>query len=283
MTLLTPITNAVVTVLQAGCEQQPDGDATIAVEGEVFSDDFVVVADPTTHAKVDPSWFDQGPLDVPAIAGIVSGGVVAVLIVAGCCIIWRGKRRRRAFLRNYDAKNGSPGKGWPSPIQTSNMKEVSDTPLSQKPLRTWDDSPQSSNAEQPFQRYFSPYSSQFNSPVSATDAQQQQWPVLGPNHAQHVQHLQQMHHQQLYQQHQQPQQYAPPPPHTMGEPIGVAIGSEHGSESSDSKGKTMQPTEEYEMHNVEHDRYRAEDESYFTHTRQYSGSYRSFSQRMHVA
>ena len=269
----------VITTLQAGCEQQPESGVTLGLDGDVFSTDFVTITEPTPRVTGDPSWYDQGPLDVAAKAGIVSGGVVVLLIMAGCCIVWRGKRRRKAFLRSYEARsNGGRGKGWPSPLQTTNMKEVSDTPLSQKPLRNWDESPMSAHSDQAFPRYFSPYSSQFNSPVSASEAQMPQWPVLGPQHAQHLQQLQQ---EQML---QQAQQRRGPSSQMTDQHIGLAIGGDDASDSSDSKGKVNVQVEAYEMQNVDHDERRmsprAEQESYFTHARQYSGSYRSFSERM---
>lgn len=232
----------------------------MAVDGDIFSTDYINVTDPTPRATVDPDWFDNGPLDVGAKAGIAAGGVVFILIIAGCCVVWRGKRRRRAFLRNYEARQGNR-KGWPSPLVTSGMKEVSDTPLSQKPLRNWNDSPQSSQSEQHFPRYFSPYSSQFNSPVSASDGQQPQWPPLNPQ--------------------QQMQQQA------MNHNIGLALGGDDSSVDNGAKGKERQ--ESYEMHHVDPG-YNGEDhfsspssdqQSYFTHGhgRTYSGSYRNFSAR----
>lgn len=187
---------------------------------------------------------------------------MVILFIAGCCIIWRGKRKRRAFLRNYEAKQGR-SKGWPSPIQTSGMKEVSDTPLSQRPLRAWDDSPMSQQSDQAFPgRYFSPYSSQYNSPVSASDAVLfgQQWPAGA-------------HPQPQQQQFQQQQQ----------QNIGLAL----GGVDTDSKGKDR-AEEAYEMQFVDngyHDERSTPPgseprEDYFTHrqhSRTYSGSYRNFS------
>jgi len=256
-----------VTTLQAGCEQQPADGVTVAIEGNVFSTETVTVADPSSQAKIDPAWFDDGPLNVGAKAGIAAAGVVVILSIAGCCIVWRGKRKRRAFLRNYEAKQGR-SKGWPSPIQTQGMKEVSDTPLSQRPLRAWDDSPMSQQSVGEFPgRYFSPYSSQYNSPVSASDAvlMGQQWPAAAyPQPQQHQ-----------FQQQQQQQQN-----------IGLALGGV--DTGSDGKGKTA--TEEYEMQFVDngyHDHNGMspvgageQREDYFTHRqheRSYSGSYRNFS------
>jgi len=251
----------IVTALQAACQQQPQEGVNLGIDGEIFSSVTVNITDPEPRATVNPEWFDQGPLNIGAIAGIVAGGVVVILTVAGCCIIWRGKKRRRAFLRDYDVKK----KNWPSPIQT-HMKEVSDTPLSQRPLRSWDESPASAQSEQPFPRYFSPYSSQYNSPVTGNDAVQaygNAWPAS-------QQHMQQ----------EAPQQ-------NMPRNIGLALG---GNESSSAVDKTSSSVEAYEMQYVDSNRQMgdgristpgSEQESYFTQQRgrTYSGSYREFSYR----
>ncbi|KAK5993334.1 hypothetical protein PT974_06763 [Cladobotryum mycophilum] len=140
-----------VTVLHAGCKQKPEPGVTVAVSGNIFSNDTVEVSTPTPSAKVDPTWFDNGPLTLSA------------------------KKKRRAFLKNLEvqyasAKNG----GWPSPQPPH--RETGETPLSQRPLRGWDDSPMTMTTEKNFPRYFSPYSSQYNSPVSALEGQQMAWP-----------------------------------------------------------------------------------------------------------
>ena len=62
--------------------------------------------------------------------------------------------------------------------------QPSETPLSQRPLRGgWDDSPMSATVEGSRSpgRYFSPYSSQFSSPVSAAEQQgHMPWPDMAP-------------------------------------------------------------------------------------------------------
>jgi hypothetical protein len=123
---------------------------------------------------VDPSWFDQGPINLGAKVGIAIGGVVVLLMALGCFVVWRGKRRRRAFLRTIGMKPHGRN-GWPaSPPQPQG--EMFETPVSQRPLRGgWDDSPMSAHTDGTFPRYFSPYSSQYNSPVSAQDAPPTQW------------------------------------------------------------------------------------------------------------
>ena len=185
--LLTP--GQVVTALQAGCEQQPDGDLALGIDGDIFSSTPVEITAPTPHISVDPSWFDQGPLDVGAKAGIAAGGVVLVLAVAGFFIVWRGKRRRRAFLATLASSRPiQKGKGgWPSSPLARGPGEMGETPLSQRPLRGngWNDSPMTDATEQPYGRYFSPYSSQYTSPVNGSEAQGAQWPQSAAGRSQH--------------------------------------------------------------------------------------------------
>lgn len=252
------------TVLQGACDQQPELSYTVAIEGDIFSSTMVNVTSPTPKASIDPAWFDDGPLDLNAKAGIAAAGFVFILIIIGFCIIWRGRRRRRAFLRDYETK--FKRKNWPAPLQTQNMQETTDTPLSQRPLKFWDDSPASE--EQAFPRYFSPYSSQFSSPVSGTDAQpqNQQWP---------------------------PVQTTSVTPRS----IGLAFAGD-SPVNGDSKGK--QPEEAYEMHHVDsrHNNSKSnlssevggygfpaeatiastdQQQIQNSHGRRYSGSYRNFS------
>lgn len=166
------IYHAVVTVLQAGCEQKPLPGTTIAFDGEVFTNQHVNVSAPTPIAKVDPDWFDNGPINLGAKVGIAVGGFIFLLIIAGIAIVWNGKRRRRAYLKTLEIKY-TTNKGWPSPQSPLDHGE---TPLSQRPLRGWDDLPMTINTEKGFPKYFSPYSSQYNSPVSAQEVRQMPWP-----------------------------------------------------------------------------------------------------------
>ncbi|UNI18960.1 hypothetical protein JDV02_005189 [Purpureocillium takamizusanense] len=168
------------TALQAGCRQRPQPGIVLGLEGTLFSDDRVNVTAPSPTAVVDPAWFDQGPLNLGAKVGIAVGGFVLLISVIGCAIILNGKRKRKAFLRNLETQ--FPQKTWPSPIspRRADMSEAAtnqqhvragwdDTPLSQQPLRGWDESPMTGNTDKSFPRFYSPYSSQFNSPVSAHD------------------------------------------------------------------------------------------------------------------
>lgn len=125
----------------------------------------VNVTDPTPTATFAPTGL-TGPLDSGAIAGIVIGGLVVLLAIVGCGIVLNGKRRRKAYLRRREQVS----KNWP---QGPGGGEMFETPISQKPLRGWEDSPTSAATQTTFPPYFSPYASQYNSPVSA---------VEGPSH-----------------------------------------------------------------------------------------------------
>lgn len=218
VSLLTALT--VFAVLQAGCEQQPVPGVGLGLSGDVFSTDDVEVTAPSPTAAVDPNWFDHGPISLGAKVGIAIGGLILVLSIAGFCIVWNGKRRRRAYLRTLEKKYGN--QGWPSP---QNHAEMFETPVSQHPLRGWDDSPMSvqTEAEKLWPRYVSPYSSQYNSPVSGNEGPSMQWPAAALS----------------------PQRE-----------IGVALGGEDPTDKwaastlHEGKGKDKQP-ESYEMHNVD--------------------------------
>ncbi|KAF4469870.1 hypothetical protein FALBO_3218 [Fusarium albosuccineum] len=218
------------TVLQAGCEQKPEPGITVSIDGGVFSQDKVNITAPTPVATLDPDWLDQGPISLDAKVGIAAGGFALILAVIGFLIIWRGRRRRRAFLRGLETR--PRGKGWPTPLNTSN--DMRETPLSQKPFRSWDESPLSARSEKTFPRYVSPYASQYSSPVSATELKLAQWPVMAPS-------------PQMYMQAPMFQQQNQSSPH-----IGVALGGDESSiNTNSSKGKRKQE-EEYEMTPVEH-------------------------------
>lgn len=235
---------AVVTALQAGCEQRPQPGATLGLEGSIFSTDSVAITAPSPAASLDPAWFDQGPLNLGAKVGIALGGLVALLTLLGCAVVVNGKRKRKAFLRKLETQF-APQKGWPSPgaPQREDMSETpasqqplrgwDDTPVSQRPLRGWDDSPMTASTDRAFPRYFSPYSSQYNSPVSAHDAPNRPWPhaALSPLPCQQT--------------------------HEVGLVLGgddddaAAAGQWASPSVSPSEGKGKAREEAYEMHAVE--------------------------------
>ncbi|KAF6819776.1 lpxtg-domain-containing protein [Colletotrichum sojae] len=225
-----------ITILDAGCQQKPDPGQTISVEGSPFSKTRVNITDPTPTNTYVPN-YDNGPISLGGKVGIAIGGILLILAVAGFCVVWNGKRRRRAFLKKLEMKQKGPASGWPTPLNTAG---INGTPLSQRPLRSWDDTPNSSRptqgwdesplspqGEKQFPRYFSPYSSQYNSPVSGNEAQNMQWPIGDASNA-------------------QPRQT---------QEIGIALGgddpTEQGWQESSTKGKGR--SESYELREVDAD------------------------------
>lgn len=180
-----------IAMLQVGCDQKPAAGTTISVEGNIFSTTLMNGTTPT-QTSTWTNLYNNGPLSLGAEVGIAIGGLCFILAMAGFCIVCNGRRRRRAFLRTLEMRHTDSG--WPHPSTAAAMggaggvgatihrgTDMNDTPLSQKPLRGWDDSPLSAAASEPsYARYFSPYSSQFNSPVTGSDTpagmMAHQWP-----------------------------------------------------------------------------------------------------------
>ncbi|KAI1487284.1 hypothetical protein F5X96DRAFT_650667 [Biscogniauxia mediterranea] len=154
-------------ILSGACRLRLEPPATLPLQGQIFSTDLVNVTDPTptaTFAAVGST----GPLSNGEIAGVVAGGIVVLLVIVGCGVVLNGKRRRKSYLRKREQLR----KNWPSPQGGGEMFE---TPVSQRPLRggAWGDSPVSAataDGSYPYPRYFSPYTSQYNSPVSAAES-----------------------------------------------------------------------------------------------------------------
>ncbi|OTA98296.1 hypothetical protein M426DRAFT_17557 [Hypoxylon sp. CI-4A] len=159
-------------ILDGACRLKLEPPATLPLQGRIFSTDMVNITEPTPTATFASPGI-KGPLDSGAIAGIVVGGLVVLLALAGCGIVLNGKRRRKAYLR----RRSQVPKNWP-PAQGGGPGETYETPISQKPLRSWDDSPATATTQTTFPPYFSPYTSQYNSPVSAVEGPNQMaWPV----------------------------------------------------------------------------------------------------------
>jgi hypothetical protein len=163
--------NNYLTVLEAACEQMPAPGSTITISGDLFGTTpiAIVTAEPTYSSVPAP---DYGPISLGARVGIAFGGLALLLALAGVVVICNGKRRRRAFLRELEHRHGGPG--WPHPKSRyggGGSADMFETPVSQKPLRGWDnESPVSAHTDSgPYPRYFSPYSSQYNSPVTGPE------------------------------------------------------------------------------------------------------------------
>ncbi|KAK7706219.1 hypothetical protein SLS64_007557 [Diaporthe eres] len=280
-----------VALLQVGCNQKPVPGATVAVEGGIFSNTLLQEGTPTPIS----SWTgdgDSGPLSLGAKVGVAIGGLCFALVIAGFCIVCNGRRRRRAYLRKLEMRQKDAG--WPHPgggggggaagssggggggvIQRG--ADMNETPLSQKPLRGWDDSPLSATAtDTSYGRYFSPYSSHYNSPVSAAGTPAiaaQQWPSfhdhLSPqgyhdHHSPQGYHDPGQHHgfpssaQEKAMQDQHDAQAAGPSGHQPIH-IGVALGGDEPSLRTEPSNPSFRDhehradgaaPEEYELHEV---------------------------------
>ena len=211
----------VLTVLSAACEQQPLPGKAVGIKGDIFSTDIVNATNPTAIPTLSPDYFKEGSFGLGAKVGVALGSLAFLLVLAGFLVVCLGKRKRRAYLRQIESAGSGGGffsptpggsaaanahKSWAGQLGGSSGASGSgagnaasaaaarglfdDTPMSQKPLRGWDDSPLSATTEKGFPKYFSPYSSQFSSPVSASESTPQvPWPPGGslsppPQHGQ---------------------------------------------------------------------------------------------------
>jgi hypothetical protein len=194
-----------VIALNGACQQQPTPGHTVSLQGSLFSTTTVNVTSPSASPSgtYTPS---NAKITLGAKIGIAVGGLILLLSILGGCIIWRGKNRRRSFLLRHQQQTGyadwvaqqqnrstatTPGPGSMSQTAPGVGKDAEggvffDSPLSQKPLvsnMAWGEpgSPRRPEDESPAEKvYFSPYTSHYNSPVSATDQIQvvgQQWPL----------------------------------------------------------------------------------------------------------
>ncbi|KAK3377794.1 centromere/microtubule binding protein cbf5-like protein [Podospora didyma] len=192
--------NNFLTLLDAGCRQQPAHGSTLSVQNSPFGETPVVITTPQPTYAMTPAP-DFGPVSLGARVGIAFGGLAAILFILGVCIVCNGKRRRRAFLKDLEKRHAQ--QGWPNPnANHPNVRfagaEMFETPVSQKALRGWDESPVSAATEateRTMPRYFSPYQSQYNSPVSATDGgpsnAANSWPAFSPQQLTQLMHEQQ--------------------------------------------------------------------------------------------
>ncbi|KAK0728209.1 hypothetical protein B0T26DRAFT_163552 [Lasiosphaeria miniovina] len=265
-----------VTVLEAACEQQPPAGTVLSLQGGLFSNQPVVITTPAPTYSMAPAP-DFGPVSLGARVGIAFGALAFILALLGCCVVCNGKRRRRAFLRELEKRHAQ--QGWPNPNnQFATVGgaggEMFETPVSQKALRNWDESPISAGTERTLPRYFSPYQSQYSSPISAGDggpsaAANANWPALSP------QHLTQLMQEQQQQQQQMSAHGTPPPsfsqwPNTAQEKlmiqmqhherrqneiaIGIALGGDEASLRSKPSNNSINNSNGYPIENKGKDR-----------------------------
>jgi hypothetical protein len=181
------------TALDGACQQLPPAGHTLSLQGSLFSTTATNITSPTATpgSSYTPSASKVG---LGTKIGIAIACALLVFSIVGFCVIWRGKRRRRNLLLKHQQETGysawlavQQDRGSILSTQPRDMSEAGgsaisgkgafyDSPSSQRPLvsnipwhgsRREDDTPISAVSEKG--RQFSPYSSQYGSPVSATD------------------------------------------------------------------------------------------------------------------
>jgi len=181
------------TALNGACQQMPPTGQTLSLQGSLFSLTATNITSPTgtPNSSYKPSGSKVG---LGVKIGIAIGCSLVVLGIAGFCIVRRGRQRRRSLLLKHQQETGysawlsaQHNRGSVLSTQPRDMSEAGgsavsgkgafyDSPSSQRPLvskipwragRREDDTPISADSEK--MQQFSPYSSQYSSPVSATD------------------------------------------------------------------------------------------------------------------
>ncbi|KAH6684370.1 hypothetical protein B0J14DRAFT_572732 [Halenospora varia] len=185
--------------LQAACLQQPISGNLISLKGDIFSKTMVNITVPLNSANSTFTGNATGGLNLGAKVGISVGAILFALGLTGFCIVWNGKRRRRRILQKHQRDTGYAQ--WQAQQEVAQAQHQHQTPIepdsgisggffdspqSTRPLvnsRPWvpgqreEESPLSAVGEKV---YFSPYSSQYSSPVSAQDQPHvagREWPV----------------------------------------------------------------------------------------------------------
>ncbi|TAQ86779.1 hypothetical protein B7494_g4906 [Chlorociboria aeruginascens] len=176
------------TALDAGCLQQPPAGDTISITGSLFSTTAVNITNPTASASASSYTASKNTLTLGAKIGIAE------------------KRRRRRILLQHQQETGyadwrtshnftPEGQHGKEPVEEVRSPDGSisaggffDSPQSQRPLQPWatpmaqggrreDESLASAMGEKV---YFSPYSSHYSSPVSASEQisnAAREWPI----------------------------------------------------------------------------------------------------------
>ncbi|OBT67162.1 hypothetical protein VE03_02681 [Pseudogymnoascus sp. 23342-1-I1] len=163
------------TTIIGGCEVQ--NSAPINLDKSLFGTDYVTILKDGTSADTTEPTSNSPIMGLGTRIGIAIAGICVLLAVIGTTIVCCGKRRRRARLAERQRRAeeytgfGSTNRVMPAPRLTT--KWESDMSGVQE------ESPMSANAYLNDKNGFSPYSSQYNSPISARDAiapQQWEWP-----------------------------------------------------------------------------------------------------------
>jgi hypothetical protein len=150
----------------AGCQQKPSSGALLGLDGSLFSSDPVQITvstgGGTSSSSSSSSKSSSGSMSLGAEIGIAITAVVILLLIAGTVVICYGKKRRAAKLAARSPR---------SQRDSYHRFGAGPTP----PTPTWatssaaDDTPVTAGGYDSEKHAFSPYTSQYNSPVSARD------------------------------------------------------------------------------------------------------------------
>ncbi|PQE16610.1 Lpxtg-domain-containing protein [Rutstroemia sp. NJR-2017a BBW] len=185
------------TLLGGACDQKPTPGSSLSFKGSPFSTVQLNMTSPTPSSAASNAY---PGLSLNGRIGIAVGVILLILFISGFCIVCQGRRRRRRVLQKHQRETGYAawktahdvdGLGGHIPVAeaysaTSNVSGGSffDSPHSEMPLQPgyWgqvqphvdngpavmtpmEESPVSAMGEKV---YFSPYSSQYNSPATAS-------------------------------------------------------------------------------------------------------------------
>ncbi|KFY25820.1 hypothetical protein V493_04420 [Pseudogymnoascus sp. VKM F-4281 (FW-2241)] len=166
----TYLSNYMATII-GGCAVQ--NSAPIHLDHTLFGADYVQVTDGTSSKSTSGS----PAMSLGTRIGIAIGGICFLLALIGITIVCCGRRRRRAKIAERQRRAeeytgfGSVNRVLPAPRVTTKWESDMSGVM--------EESPMSANAYLNDKHGFSPYSSQYNSPISARDVvapQQWEWP-----------------------------------------------------------------------------------------------------------
>jgi hypothetical protein len=168
--MLIPFFETVFLALVAGCQQMPVPGKLLSFTGSMFSTTAIVALAPgeTPTSSATPN--SGSPLSTGASVGIAIGVIALALFVLGFTIICCGKRRRIARLAKRQRQLSTYsdfGGGLGGLVPVTHPLNTKWTPAVRGGVAQ-DISPSTAGGYES-DKHFTPYSSQYNSPVSARD------------------------------------------------------------------------------------------------------------------
>lgn len=113
----------VMTVLEAGCEQEPKPGELLGVTGTIFSSSSVNITAPEEDIRDKPEGAGSSTLTTGAIVGIAVG--CGLLFLGGVALFWVYWRRQKKFQRDEKAGYHGSNSGTPDPLFPPNYPKMS--------------------------------------------------------------------------------------------------------------------------------------------------------------